>query len=200
MSLFSNMFLFLNIDVQGETSASKEKTTDERTSSQSEEEKEDEEEESVKETSQEEKSQEDKTKKKQKQKQKEPTKEFPQDEVVKSNILKLRGIPFKCTEQDVIEFFRPLSIDDIRFPKNKKGRPSGYAFVDFASRKEAQEAMKKNGKKLKGRYIELFTEINDKPSDNNKLYGKNGEWLNKVGLPFFYLLSVKRIYNFLLLL
>ena len=99
---------------------------------------------------------------------------------MRSNILKLRGIPFKSTEEDVISFFSPLSIDDIRFPKDKKGRSSGYAFVDFSSRADAQEAMKRNGKKLKGRYIELFTEINDKPSENNEKYGKSGEWLNKV--------------------
>jgi len=102
---------------------------------------------------------------------------------VKSATLKLRGVPFKCTEADVIKFFKPLNILDIRFPKDKKDRPSGYAFVDFADRQAAQDAMKKNGKKMKGRYIELFTEVNDKPSDGNKKYNKNGEWLNKSDEP-----------------
>lgn len=126
-----------------------------------------------------EKSEDEEEKPKQKNK-KQIQKEFPQDVQVRSNILKLRGIPFKSTEEDVISFFSPLSIDDIRFPKDKKGRSSGYAFVDFSSRADAQEGMKRNGKKLKGRYIELFTEINDKPSENNEKYGKSGEWLNKV--------------------
>ena len=92
----------------------------------------------------------------------------------------MRGVPFKCKEEDIITFFQPLRITDIRFPINKKGRPSGYAFVDFPDMIAAQEAFKRNGKKLNGRYIELFTESNDKPSDGNKKYGNNGEWLNKV--------------------
>jgi len=92
--------------------------------------------------------------------------------------LKMRGIPFKSTEEDVIQFFKPSTITDIRFPKDKADRPSGYAFVDFESLSDAQEAAKKNGKTLKGRYIELFSETNHKQA--NRKYGKNGEWLNKV--------------------
>ena len=92
----------------------------------------------------------------------------------------MRGIPFKCNEEDVVNFFKPTSIEDIRFPKDKKGRPSGYAFVDFTTLDDAIEAMKKDGKKLKGRYVELFSEKQEKPVDSNRKYGKDGEWLNKV--------------------
>ena len=125
------------------------------------------------------------TKAKSKTKKKKLTKEkkipehiIDQNVEVNSSTLKMRGIPFKTTEEDVINFFKPSSITDIRFPKDKSGRPSGYAFVDFESLSDAQEAVKKNGKKLKGRYVELFSETNYKLA--NRKYDKNGEWLNKV--------------------
>ena len=107
---------------QGESSASAETTTEFRESEQPEE-------------NESESPQKSKKKKKKKSSQEDDTKTPPvsleTNTTVKSATLKLRGVPFKCSEADVIQFFKPLSILDIRFPKDKKDRPSGYAFVDF---------------------------------------------------------------------
>ena len=65
---------------------------------------------------------------------------------------------------DIITFFKKRSIIDIRFPLNKHGKKSGYAFVDFKNHKELLEGLKKNGKKLGSRYIELFP-IENSPKD-----------------------------------
>jgi len=87
--------------------------------------------------------------------------------------LKMRGIPFKCTEKDVVQFFKKCKISDIRFPMNKKGKRSGYAFVDFDSSEDLQRALKKNGKTMGSRYVELFAVKNvKKESTDDRKWNK----------------------------
>lgn len=78
---------------------------------------------------------------------------FDDDECV---TLKMRGIPFKSKESDIINFFKPIKVEDIRFPINKAGKRTGYAFVDFKNTQDMGKAMQKDKEKMKGRYIELF--------------------------------------------
>ncbi|XP_065663614.1 probable RNA-binding protein 19 isoform X2 [Hydra vulgaris] len=103
-------------------------------------------------------------------------KTFDQD--IKSMTVKMRGIPFKCSEKEVIKFFKPLVIDDIRFPKNKDGKSSGYAFVDFKTIEDVKSALKKDKQKIQGRYIELFP-VNDlenlKQNDFTKKWTQKGD-------------------------
>lgn len=70
--------------------------------------------------------------------------------------IKMRGIPFKSKEIDVINFFKPTKVVDIRFAVNEQGKRSGYAFVDFPSSRDTKKAMKKDRAEMKGRYVELF--------------------------------------------
>ncbi len=70
--------------------------------------------------------------------------------------VKMRGIPFKCTEKDIIGFFSPIKITDIRIPLNDKNKAKGTAYVDFEDEEGVLEAMKRNKQNIKGRYIELF--------------------------------------------
>ncbi|VEL32044.1 unnamed protein product, partial [Protopolystoma xenopodis] len=63
--------------------------------------------------------------------------------------IRMRGLPFSSSIEDVIAFLAPLK------PLNS-GRPSGEVDVDFSSHGEAKEAMKKNRGKIGSRYIELF--------------------------------------------
>ena len=70
--------------------------------------------------------------------------------------VKMRGIPFSCSEKDIIDFFHPIKIIDIRIPLNEKGKAKGNAYVDFESEVDVEEAMKRSQNKIKKRYIELF--------------------------------------------
>lgn len=70
--------------------------------------------------------------------------------------LRMRGLPFKATLEDVEAFFHPTTLADVRFTVDKDGRPSGRAYVDFNSEEEMMEAMKMNGDCIGKRYIELF--------------------------------------------
>ena len=90
--------------------------------------------------------------------------------------VKMRGVPFSCTEKQIIDFFHPIKVVDIRIPLNEKGKAKGNAYVDFESNNDVEEAMKRNQKKIKKRYIELFRL---KDTDQSKMEGKS-PWEMKV--------------------
>eukprot|EP00469_Lotharella_globosa_P008088 CAMPEP_0167772096 /NCGR_PEP_ID=MMETSP0111_2-20121227/654_1 /TAXON_ID=91324 /ORGANISM="Lotharella globosa, Strain CCCM811" /LENGTH=500 /DNA_ID=CAMNT_0007661543 /DNA_START=13 /DNA_END=1515 /DNA_ORIENTATION=+ len=76
-----------------------------------------------------------------------------------SSSVRLRGLPWSATTEDIIKFFEPLQLANgsaIQLMKNKRGRPSGLAIVEFATMEDAQQATKEYHKKYMGkRYIEV---------------------------------------------
>ncbi|XP_028835900.1 epithelial splicing regulatory protein 1 isoform X2 [Denticeps clupeoides] len=85
-------------------------------------------------------------------------------------IVRMRGLPYSATPQQVLQFFSDCSPTDdskdccpvagggagillVRYPD---GRPTGDAFVLFSSEDFAQVALKKHKQRLGKRYIELF--------------------------------------------
>jgi hypothetical protein len=76
----------------------------------------------------------------------------------KASTLRMRGLPFRSTAEDVMRFFTGFHI----LPSgvvlgNKDGRPSGEAWVTFSSPSEAQRALLgMNHKNMGSRYVELF--------------------------------------------
>ncbi|XP_038146947.1 epithelial splicing regulatory protein 1 isoform X2 [Cyprinodon tularosa] len=82
-------------------------------------------------------------------------------------IVRMRGLPFNATHDDVLRFFSPE--DDLKetcpisggkegilFVRYPDGRPTGDAFVLFACEEHAQCALRKHKELLGKRYIELF--------------------------------------------
>ena len=82
--------------------------------------------------------------------------------------VKMLGLPFSVQAKDIHEFFHPLSIEDIRWTKDNQGRPSGRAYVDFKSKKDLVEALRRNGDYIKDRYIELFRDDGPVSTDAKK--------------------------------
>ena len=62
-------------------------------------------------------------------------------------VVKLRGLPFRCEEEDVLEFFQGLEILDILFVR-KDGRFSGDGYVLFGNMLHAELALQ-----VRGRYM-----------------------------------------------
>ena len=91
--------------------------------------------------------------------------------------IKMRGLPFKAKEQHIKDFFSPLRILDVRIIKNNKGKPTGCAFVDFASETDLKEALKRDRDCIEGRYIELFR---DKEQESNQAATKEKPWMKKL--------------------
>ena len=73
--------------------------------------------------------------------------------------LKMRGLPFSATEQDIKDFFHPVSTKEIRLVQTAKGRPSGRAFVDFYNEKDLQQSLQHDKDYMKNRYIELSIDL-----------------------------------------
>ncbi|KAK3032978.1 hypothetical protein RJ639_035806 [Escallonia herrerae] len=75
-----------------------------------------------------------------------------------TGVLRLRGLPFSAGKSDIKKFFKDfvLSEDSIHFTVNSEGRPTGEAFVEFASAEDSKAAMVKDRMTLGSRYVELF--------------------------------------------
>uniref|UniRef100_A0AAQ5YZI0 RRM domain-containing protein n=1 Tax=Amphiprion ocellaris TaxID=80972 RepID=A0AAQ5YZI0_AMPOC len=76
-------------------------------------------------------------------------------------IIRMRGLPFTATPQEVLSFLGPESPvtdggEGLLFVKYPDGRPTGDAFVLFSCEEYAQNALKKHKQILGKRYIELF--------------------------------------------
>lgn len=73
-------------------------------------------------------------------------------------ILKMRGLPYSCTEEDIRSFFRGFNILDDGIKRAiVGGKPSGECFLVFESKEQAFAAMGLNMEKIGSRFIELFS-------------------------------------------
>merc|ERR1719482_1085399 len=87
----------------------------------------------------------------------------PRD-VEHTGILKMRGLPFEATKENIIEWFADAAVqppvaleaDSVLICQNFSGRPSGVAFARFAGAEEAQAAAAMDRKMFGRRYVELF--------------------------------------------
>lgn len=73
-----------------------------------------------------------------------------------SRVLKLKGLPYTTSEQQVLDFFAGYNVQEVAFVYEPDGRPSGLAFAEFATREEALQALSKNGEYLGDRYVRLL--------------------------------------------
>ncbi|XP_056878293.1 heterogeneous nuclear ribonucleoprotein H3 isoform X1 [Takifugu flavidus] len=72
--------------------------------------------------------------------------------------LRLRGLPFGCSKEEIVQFFSGLRIvpNGITLPVDYQGRSTGEAFVQFASKEIAEKALGKHKERIGHRYIEIF--------------------------------------------
>jgi len=73
-----------------------------------------------------------------------------------SAILKLKGLPYSTTEQQILQFFGDFKVQCVRFVYEPDGRPSGLAFAEFENKEEALKALSKNGEYIGERYVRLL--------------------------------------------
>ncbi|KAG5844230.1 hypothetical protein ANANG_G00160170 [Anguilla anguilla] len=73
-------------------------------------------------------------------------------------LVRLRGLPFGCSKEEIVQFFSGLEIvpNGITLPVDFQGRSTGEAFVQFASQDIAEKALKKHKERIGHRYIEIF--------------------------------------------
>ncbi|VVC99935.1 unnamed protein product [Leptidea sinapis] len=78
-----------------------------------------------------------------------------------SHIVKLRGLPFSTTVEDVLDFLNGVNVlnekEGVHLTEIRPGRPSGECFVEVESQEDVDEALKKDKENMGSRYIEVFS-------------------------------------------
>ena len=85
--------------------------------------------------------------------------------------LKMLGLPFRATEEDVKTFFHPITVAAVRFTSDDRGRPTGRAYADFSTDTDLKKALQRDRDCIGRRYIELFVDEGPqrgKPSEKKK--------------------------------
>ena len=74
------------------------------------------------------------------------------------NAVRLRGLPWRASTYDIVNFFAPLRIapDGVHITLNREGRPSGEGFVQFETAEDAASALLRSRQSMDRRYIEVF--------------------------------------------
>jgi heterogeneous nuclear ribonucleoprotein F/H len=71
-------------------------------------------------------------------------------------VIRLRGLPYRSTEEDIRLFFKDLQIESIVIQKTDNNRQTGEAFVVFLSPDDAELSLEKHKESIGSRYIEVF--------------------------------------------
>ncbi|ODN05134.1 Heterogeneous nuclear ribonucleoprotein F [Orchesella cincta] len=77
------------------------------------------------------------------------------------HIVKLRGLPWSCTKDDIVEFLGPEcqiygDAEGVHLVTSPEGKASGEALVELASDHDQDVALKKDKQNMGHRYIEVF--------------------------------------------
>ncbi|XP_023813885.1 heterogeneous nuclear ribonucleoprotein H2 [Oryzias latipes] len=91
-------------------------------------------------------------------------------------VVMLRGLPFSCTQDDILLFFSGLDVveNGITMVTDGRGRNSGEAFVQFTSQEVAGKALQKHRELMGHRYVEVF------PSRSSEI---RSTWKRRSSLP-----------------
>lgn len=73
-------------------------------------------------------------------------------------VVRLRGLPYVAADSDVRAFLSGLDVlpNGVLLTKHADGRPTGEAFVEFASEECVAAALGRNKERMGSRYIEVF--------------------------------------------
>ncbi|XP_053149756.1 heterogeneous nuclear ribonucleoprotein H isoform X3 [Hemicordylus capensis] len=79
-------------------------------------------------------------------------------------VVKVRGLPWSCSADEVQRFFSECKIlngsSGVRFIYTREGRPSGEAFVELETEEDVKLALKKDRETMGHRYVEVFKSNN----------------------------------------
>ncbi|XKL66999.1 hypothetical protein PGB90_010419 [Kerria lacca] len=80
------------------------------------------------------------------------------ENVMDEGCIRMRGLPYGCTKEEVAAFFSGLTIvpNGINFATDYTGRATGEAYVQFVNKENVEKALKKHMEKIGHRYIEIF--------------------------------------------
>lgn len=116
------------------------------------------------------------------------------------NVIKLRGLPWSCTIDDVVNFLNGIKISlkpsdreskepSVYLTTNAEGRPSGEAFIELVDESDLEAALKRNNAMMGQRYIEVFRSNQEQLSKHiQDSWSSTTNWCDPVvrlrGLPY----------------
>jgi heterogeneous nuclear ribonucleoprotein F/H len=100
--------------------------------------------------------------------------------------LKMSGLPFRATEQEMKDFFQPdAECQSVKVILNRDGRPSGDAIASFEDEEALEKAMVKDREHLGSRFVVLskYDETNNGSMNGGTSAGGNFV-IRMGGLPY----------------
>lgn len=90
-------------------------------------------------------------------------------------IVRLRGLPYECSKEEIANFFLGLAIapNGITLMTDHLGRTEREGFVQFASPDLIPKALEKHRQMIQHRYIEVYK---SSPAELHKKIGKSSPW------------------------
>jgi len=73
-----------------------------------------------------------------------------------AHFVKLRGLPYQATENQIAGFFQPLQVVAVQIAFNSNAQPSGFGFVQFRTPDDVASALSRSNQVLGSRYVEVF--------------------------------------------
>lgn len=74
-----------------------------------------------------------------------------------AGVVRIRGLPYSCTEEDIKKFFKGLSVYQGGIKRAVLGgKPGGECFVIFTTKDDAHKALSYHMEKIHSRFIEVF--------------------------------------------
>ncbi|XP_034548236.1 G-rich sequence factor 1 [Notolabrus celidotus] len=92
----------------------------------------------------------------------------PEPEQKEVYIVQLKGLPWSCSTQDILQFFSDCRIRDgekgIHLTVDRSGRPTGRAFMEMEHEEDVRKALEKHRQYLGPRYVEVY-EVTNKDAE-----------------------------------
>jgi len=104
-----------------------------------------------------------------------------------SYVIRMRGVPYTATVEDIEDFFGKLKPDAIHIPRDEFGRPSGDAFVEFSKQEDGYLATYRHRDCIGNRYIEIFQSTIKELCSTMGMQVKSTSkkhWIKMQGLPY----------------
>ncbi|CAF1077806.1 unnamed protein product [Rotaria magnacalcarata] len=81
-----------------------------------------------------------------------------EENILESTVIRARGLPWQCTDQDVAKFFRGLDIEKggVALCLSSQGRRNGEALVRFSTVEHRELALRRHKHHIEQRYIEVY--------------------------------------------
>ncbi|XP_061116783.1 uncharacterized protein LOC133140679 isoform X2 [Conger conger] len=106
--------------------------------------------------------------------------------------VRVKGLPWSCTPEDLLEFFSECQIHDgvngIHLTVNRDGRPNGEAVIELEQEEDVFKALEKHREYIGSRYVHVYevssSEAEDILRQSDQLLAQRHRMVKLQGLPY----------------